>query len=233
MGINAKNVPSAGGNFKPAEAMEAGNYPCRIVQVIDLGMQPQRAWQGEEKPPAHSLMVTYEFTDEFMKDDDGNDIEDKPRWLSEEFPLRSLDSDLAKSTKRYKALDPTLALGGDWAKLVDMPCMVTVTQTEGKGKNEGRTFNNIGGVSAMRTRDADRTAPLVNPPKILDLDSPDLNTFNSLPEWLQDKIKNNLEFKGSALEAALAGRSPIQDEPTKPIQEAVHTPETTTDDIPW
>lgn len=224
MGINASNVPRTGGDFKPAEAMEAGNYPCRIVQVIDLGMQPQRAWQGEEKPPAHTLMVTYEFTDEFMKDEDGQELLDKPRWLSEEFPLRSLESDLAKSTKRMKALDPSFALGGDWAKLVDTPCMVTVTESEGKGKNEGRTFNNIGGVSAMRSRDAERCAPLVNEPKILDLDDPDLTIFKSLPEWLQDKIKSNLEFKGSKLDTLLSGGAPIQDVPSNEPED---------DDFPW
>lgn len=226
MGINANNVPRTGGNFKPAEAMEAGNYPCRIVQVIDLGLQPQRAWQGEEKPPAHSLMVTYEFTDEFMKDDDGNDMEDKPRWLSEEFPLRSLESDLAKSTKRYKALDPNCDLGGDWAKLVGTPCMVTVTTSEGTGKNVGRTFNNIGGVSAMRSRDADRTPDLVNPAKILDLDTPDMEIFNSLPEWLQDKIKGNLEFKGSPLDKALRGDDTPAPSNPEPQQEDG-------DDHPW
>lgn len=205
MGINANKVPRTGGNSNPAEPMEAGNYPCRIVQVIDLGLQPQRAWEGQEKPPAQSLMVTYEFTDEFMKDDEGNELTDKPRWLSEEFPLRSLDSDLAKSTKRYKALDPNEDHDGDWAALVGMPCMVTVVNTEGKGKNAGRVFNNIGGVSAMRSRDAERCAELVNPPKILDLDEPNLEIFTSLPEWLQDKIKANLEFKGSALDKALSG----------------------------
>ncbi|MGJ8839468.1 phage replication initiation protein, NGO0469 family, partial [Salmonella enterica subsp. enterica serovar Kentucky] len=201
------------------------NYPCRIVQVIDLGLQPQRAWEGQEKPPAQSLMVTYEFTDEFMKDDEGNDILDKPRWLSEEFPLRSLDSDLAKSTKRYKALDPNEDHDGDWSALVGMPCMVTVVNTEGKGKNAGRTFNNIGGVSAMRSRDAERTAELVNPPKILDLDEPDMEIFNSLPEWLQDKIKANLEFKGSALDKALSGDTPAPKEEPKDESES--------NDVPW
>lgn len=231
MGINANNVPRSGGNFTPAEPMEAGNYPCRIVQVIDLGLQPQRAWEGQEKPPAQSLMVTYEFTDEFMKDEEGKEMTDKPRWLSEEFPLRSLDSDLAKSTKRYKALDPKEDLGGDWSQLVGMPCMVTVTCTEGKGKNAGRTFNNIGGVSAMRSRDAERTAELVNPPKILDLDNPDLEIFKSLPEWLQDKIKANLEFKGSSLDKLLAGGGPIQQEVAENGDEP--KPNVDSDDVPW
>ncbi|AUR98558.1 hypothetical protein NVP1253O_34 [Vibrio phage 1.253.O._10N.286.45.B12] len=232
MGINASNVKSTGGNFTPAEPMEAGNYPCRIVQVIDLGLQAQRPWKGEEKAPAHEIMVTYEFTDEFLKNEDGTDNEDKPRWLSENFPLRSLKSELAKSTKRMLALDPNGDVGGDWSKLVGAPCMVTVVNSEGKGANAGRTFNNVGNVSAMRSRDADRTPDLVNPPKVLDLDNPDLEVLGSLPEWLQEKIKGNLEYKGSVLEARLAGGHTGASSPTPTPQQ----PEPSTDDgedIPW
>lgn len=206
MGINANNVPHNGGNnSNPQEPMEAGNYPCRLVQVIDLGLQPQRPFKGEEKPPAHMLFTTYEFTDEFMKDEDGNDIEDKPRWLSEDFPLFSLQSDRARSTKRYNVLDPDAVHGGDWGALLGTACNVTVTTSEGKGKNAGKVYNNIGGTSPMRPKDAERTADLVNEPKVFDLDNPDLEIFKSLPEWLQERIKGNLEFKGSKLDVMLNG----------------------------
>jgi len=45
----------------------------------------------------------------------------------------------------------------------------------------------------------------VNPPKTFDTDEPDLDTFESLPDWIQGLIKDNLEYPGSALEAALEG----------------------------
>lgn len=225
MGINASNVKHSGGNTGPAQdPIDVGNYPARLVQVIDLGLQPQRPYQGQEKPPAHMLFTTYELTDEFMKDEDGKDIEDKPRWLSEDFPLHSLKSDRARSTQRYNVLDPDCANGGDWGELLTTPCMVTVTQSEGKGKNAGKVYNNIGGTSPMRAKDAERTPELVNPPKVFDLDQPDIEIFKSLPEWLQDKIKGNLEYKGSPLDLKLSGS--VTEAPAA-------NDETFDDEVPW
>lgn len=204
MALNARKAPSSG-TRKAVEAMEAGSYPTRLVQVLDLGLQPQQAWQGEEKPPAYEMMLTYEFVDEFLKDDDGNDMEDKPRWLSERMPLRSLDSDLAKSTKRYYAMDPEEKKEGDFEALVSSPCLTTITAKP--SKKDGVVRNYVADVTAMRPRDASKCPELVNPPKVFNLDNPDMEVFKSLPEWVQNVIKENLNFGGSPLEAALGGES--------------------------
>ena len=42
---------------------------------------------------------------------------------------------------------------------------------------------------------------------------PDLEIFNSLPDWMQDKIKDNLEFSGSVLETTLKGGKGEEGEP--------------------
>lgn len=204
MSLNARKVQS-----KPKgpqqEPIDAGSYPARLVQILDLGMQPQRPYKGEEKPPAHEIMLTYEFLDEFCLNEDGEVDEEKPRWLSETFPLRSLDADLATSTKRYKALDPEEKFGGDFTLLIETPATVVVVQNAGKGANTGKVYNNIQSVSAMRPRDALKAPALTNPPKVFVLDEPDVEVFGSFPQWLQDKIKGNLDFDGSALQEALQG----------------------------
>lgn len=200
MALNAKKVKKQS-NGPKQEAMEAGTYPARLVQVIDLGVQEQRAYQGQQKPPIQQIMLTYEFLDEFCKDENGEDVEDKPRWLSETIPLHSLEADLAKSTKRYYALDPNEDHGGDWAELVNSPCMVTINQYESKGEMK----NGVSSVATMRPKEAAKAPELVNPPKVFTLDEPDLEILASLPDWLQEKIKENLEFEGSALQEALAG----------------------------
>jgi hypothetical protein len=112
---------------------------------------------------------------------------------------------LATSTKRYKALDPKEDFGGDFTQLIDIPCTVLVVQNAGTGKNVGKVYTNIQSLSAMRPRDAAKAPDLVNPPKVFVLDEPDLEVFKSLPQWLQDKIKGNLDFEGSALQEALEG----------------------------
>lgn len=206
MALNARNVPKAGGNKGPQqEPMEAGSYPARVVQIIDLGVQPQPDFKGEPKAPAHEIMLTYEFLDEFCLDEDGNEQEDKPRWLSETFALRNLDSDLAKSTKRYYALDPDEVHGGDFTALIDTPCTVTIVNNVGKGKNAGKIYNNIAAVAAMRPKDARNAAALKNDPKVFVIDEPDVTIFKSLPQWLQEKIQGGLEYEGSALQEALDG----------------------------
>lgn len=199
MTLNASKVNN---NSKPQQPIEPGSYPARLVQVIDLGLQPQE-YQGETKDPQNEIMTTYELTDEFMKDEDGNDIEDKPRWVSETFALHSLNSDRAKSTKRYYALDPDARYNGDWSQLVETPATVVLINKAGKGKNAGKVFTNITEVSAMRPKDASRLPALKNEPKVFSMEEPDVELFLSFPEFIQNKIKAGLEFKGSKLDDLL------------------------------
>jgi len=133
MSLNANNVkPTKSDKFKPAPPLDAGTYPARLVQVLLTGIQPGGSYKGEVKPDKLELRVTYEILDEFLKDEEGNDILDKPRWISEAFPFFSLKADLATSTKRYFAIDPDNKTGGDWATLVGSPCVVTIIQNPSK-----------------------------------------------------------------------------------------------------
>lgn len=240
MSLNARKVKSVA-KGPQQEAMDAGTYPARLVQVIDCGVQEQRPFKGEAKPPAHEVMWTYEFLDEFCKDENGEDQEDKPRWLSETFPLHSLEADLAKSTKRYYALDPEEVHEGDHARLVGSACMVTINQYESKGVLR----NGVSSVAAMRPKEAAKAPELVNAPKVFLIDEPDLEVFKSFPDWLQDKIKGGLEFKGSPLDEALnGGERPAKAKPKpdrkkpEPVEEEEEFEdedgdEPQGDDVPW
>lgn len=205
MALNAKKVKNP--SNKPQQpVMEAGTYPARLVQLIDLGVQAQEPYQGKEKSPVHMIYTTYEFVDEFMVDEDGNPDETKPRWLSEKFPFYSLEADKAKSTQRYNALDPQCVHDGEWPELIAAPVMVTVgTQTTKSGPNAGKEYNKILSTSSVRAKEASRMAELVNEPKVFLLDDPDIDVFLSLPEWLQKEIKANLDYDQSLLQQRLGG----------------------------
>jgi hypothetical protein len=196
-------------NYIAQPSIEPGTYPARLVQVLDLGLQPQRPFQGQEKPPAREIMLTYELVDCFMIDENGDEIEEKPRWISETFPLHSLNSDKAKSTKRYLAFDPEMDHEGDFSQLIGFPINVTVVNNQVGDK----VYDNIAATSPMRPKDAVKCPDLKNPTKVLDLEAPDMEVFKSIPEWLREKIMGNLEFKGSALEKALGGV--VEDKPKK------------------
>lgn len=241
MALNASKVKTGNKDRVEQEPLDQGNYPARLVQILDLGIQEQRPYKGEAKAPCHEIMLTYEFLDEFCKDKDGEDLEDKPRWLSETIPFRSLQADLAKSTKRYRALDPEEVHGGDFTELGGTPCNITIVNNESNGK----VYNNVGNVSTMRPKDAQKAPELVNPVKVFVLDEPDMEVFLSLPQWLQDKIKGNLEFNGSPLQKALQGHkggdkpkgkpAPQEEEEDAP-EEAPEAPEDNEEegeDVPW
>ena len=118
MSLNSNNLPSgSSGNIEP---MEPATYPARTVCMVDLGLQAQKPWQGKDRPPVQMIALTYEFADEFLKDEDGNDIEDKPRWLTEMLNFYPLTAERAKSTARYNALDPSNVHNGDFSKIADV-----------------------------------------------------------------------------------------------------------------
>lgn len=211
--------------------IEAGVYPARIVQILDMGLQAQRPYQGKEKPPANEISITYELVDSFMVDEQGNELEDKPRWISESLPLHSLNADKAKSTQRYTAADPNNVFNGDFSKLVDSPVNVSIVHNQVGDK----TYVNIAGIAAMRPKDAAKCPELVNPPKILDLDAPDAEIFNSLPQWIQEKIKKNLNFNGSKLQAVLNGEEVVVKKKAAPPpkKEEPEVLEEDDNDAPW
>lgn len=193
-----------GGNRVEQPIIDADVYPARLVQIIDLGLQAQREFQGKAKPPAQEIMLTYELVDVFMVDEEGNELEDKPRWISETLPFYGLFADKAKSTQRYKAFDPNEDWEGDFSQAIGMPCNVTIVNNV-KGD---KTYTNVANVAPMSAKKAANLTGLKNDPKVFDLDAPDMEVFSSLPQWIQDKIKSNLNFKGSALEKALGGAKP-------------------------
>lgn len=240
MGLNASKVSNSNSGvkkFPPQPVIDEGAYPARVVQVLDMGLQPQRAWKGEDKPPAHTIRVTYELVDCFMKDEDGKDIEDKPRWISEEFPLKHLKADLAKSTKRMASIDPDNTLNGDWVSAISRPLMVTI----GVEKKGDKVYENILSTAAMRPKDIAKCPELVNPPKVFDLTAPDMEVFNALPEWIRNKIIGNLNYAGSPLAINLGGSGQVP-EPRPQEAGRVQAPEPEPDnplevaedeDTPW
>lgn len=225
MALQAPKGNPQGSKFIPQANIEPGVYPGRLVQIIDYGLQPQKPYKGKDKPPAQEIGLTYELVDEFMKDEKGNDIEDKPRWISETLPFYGLYADKAKSTLRYLAFDPDQSWGGDFSKAIGMPINVTVVNN----KNGDKVYDNVASIAAMRPRDADKCAALKNTPRVFDVDAPDIETFYSFPQWIQDKIQGNLNYSGSVLEKLIAANPP-KDKPKAAKEESKPTPK---DDKPW
>lgn len=215
MSLNVKNIGGKIDNLEPA------SYPARLVQVIDLGMQKQ-SYNGEQKKPLREIYLTYELADEFMKDEDGQPIPEKPRWISESFPLYNLKSEKAKSSERYNSLDPQGVADGDFTKLIGNPLMITVVNNVNKVTK--KTYDNVAGTQPMRTKDAEKLSPMVNEGLVWLLDDPDLERFLKFPPFLKKRITDNLNFAGSKLEAMLK-EVEGGDQPPKEERKSVTTEE--------
>lgn len=200
--IKKRKIPTGGGVKQ--DLIPIGMERARVVQILDLGLQARRAWNKQKKNPAYQVWITYELVDCFMKDEDGNDVEDKPRWISEQVNVFSLDQENATSTKRCKALDTTGELEGNLGLMGGLPCLIQIVH-----RKDGQ-YANIGSVSPPMKGE---TPELQNPVVLFDIDEPDMEIFEGLPEFLKEKMMNNLEFEGSPLQAAING-----EEYTPPVE---------------
>jgi len=213
MTLNASKIQSnAAPKRVPQDEIAIGNYMARLVQVIDTGLQYKDVWdpasnsykKDTSKPPVQHIRTTYELLTEYMKDENGEENPEKPRWISEEWPLYSLDQDLATTTKRYNGIDPNHIKGGDWIALAGDPCQVAVVHKKsGKAK--------IGGVAA-----AIKGIPypeLKNEPKVYTFDMGENEIFGSFPQFVQDRIKEATNWGGERAPA----QAPQEVAPQAPV----------------
>ena len=207
-----KKVKVGGGSDvkMTAPLLDAGPYQARVVQIIDLGKQHGSVQYPD---PQYKLMFKFELLDEFMLNEQGEEMLDKPRHFAWELAYNPDGYMHEKSTmfKVMQVLNPDLDL--DLVELLTKPCTVLITEyTRKSGKHAGESANKINGIAKMKAKDVDKAPALVNPTIFFDMDEPDLEVFKSLPfgnEYaVQERIKAGMEFKGSKLAKLLGDNSP-------------------------
>lgn len=219
-----------------APVLEEGSYDARIVQIIDLGLQPLMEG-SKSKEPQRKLAIKFELLDEFMIGEDGKPITDKPRWFEWEISYAA-DGYMHEKSMMLKLWKAT---GSDeeteLKDLLTKPVQVLLTKfMRTSGKHKGTESNKVTGVVKMKEKDIASAPALVNDPLFFDLDEPDVEAFKKLPfgnqYCLQEKIKANLEYQGSTLQALLGetaatGNSGEEGEEAAPAQTPTHnTPDT-------
>ena len=167
---------------KPVEQPELGTHMARLVGVVDMGHQPGFEYQGKEVQSSYKVRLTYDLVNSEMADG-------RPHWVSEEVT----NSDNEKSTLSLRVR----TLRGSFDNLFSMinaPCMVTLVENKnGYVKIDGQ--GGVGGVPA-----GIEVPELRNDPMTFETDNPDMDVFEKLPEFIQNRIKENLDYTGSELE---------------------------------
>ena len=191
----ALNMNAVGTNSRRKDygIAEEGLTSARLCRVIDLGLQKRPPYQGQEKAPAYMIRLTFELPDQLINVDG----EDKPRWIDKEINLSQHEK--STSLKWFNILDPQNESRGDWGKLVGTPCMLNITHRTDK---KDRTHANIGDL--LPVMKGMEVGALQNPTVVFDTSNPNVEVFQRLPDFLQEKIKSNLEFQNSKLDRLLS-----------------------------
>lgn len=188
--------------------VEDGTYPARVVRIIDFGLQ----------------YATDFKTGEVKKYDDGNDVIQHKVWIDFELPTETIDIDGVKKPRWYgkeytvsshekaaiqallKAADPdgkATMKGKNVVGLLGLPVMLTIGSTStGKAKVAGST-RLIKGMSVD---------PLANPTLFFDLDEATYKDFELLPEWMQKRIKDGVDFESTGLYKKFNSMSDIEED---------------------
>ncbi len=184
MAINATN------NGVKRELIPANNYIARCYQMIHIGTLSE-VIQG--KPTVvNKVRIGWELPTELkvFKEENG----EQPLVISKEFNLSMNEkSNLRKALASWRGKDFTEdeAKCFDVSKLIGVPCMLNIIHKPSKS-DPTKIYEEIGSISPMP-----KGVPCpeqINKTFQLDYDNFNQDMFNSLPDFIREKMKMSLEF---------------------------------------
>ena len=158
-----------------------GSYPARIAQMLDLGKQEDE-YKGETSV-RDKLWITFELPTETITIDG----KEKPRWLSREFTKSFNERSLLTKVLNAAFDADEIPNVQSFKEFLGREMLIEVGTTSG-GKDKW--------IGAMKLPKGMSVAPLQNKGVYFDMDCPDMELLNSLPDFLQDKITSSESYKG-------------------------------------
>lgn len=182
---------------KPREQAPEGTHVARLLGITDVGHQPGYSFNGKTIESEWKYEFTYELVNTAMEDG-------RPFVVSEQVPNKNWED---KSTGRAsKLVSRAKSLAGSEYQqamenlntLLSKPCMITVDYNEkGYARIQGPAA--IGSVPfGMEAKE------LQNETYFFDMDEPDLDLWEKMPEFKQENIRRALNFDETELAKLLA-----------------------------
>lgn len=188
-------------SYSPSAAFKrvpAGQWPARCVGVIDLGTQSTQ-YPGEDAKMQRQVMLQFEV---YGEDDAGvpltveHEGAEVPMQISTRRMTMSLNekANLRKTLHAWRGRDftPEELEGFSIAKLIGAPALLNVVHEEGKN---GKTYAGIFSITPLPSSMKKGLPPAATKPTVFDLDEFDAEVFDGLSEYLQNIIKESVEFK--------------------------------------
>jgi hypothetical protein len=174
------------------EPLPEGAYPARIYRIIHIGTTFNPMFGNMQ----NKVNIGFEFPTELKVFDSAKG--EQPYVLSQDYTLsfgeksnlkRVID---ATDPKALKPGEDGLIENYDVSKLLGKTCLVTVVHKPST-KDKNVVYANIGAVTVLPKG---MTCPeAINEPQSLDYDNFNFDLFNSLPEFMKNKIKESDEYK--------------------------------------
>lgn len=184
MAINATSTGSS-----QRELIPAGNYIARCYQMIQIGTVNELI-NGENKL-MNKVRIGWELPTEtrVFNEDKG----EQPFVISKEYTLSLSDkANLRKMLASWRGKDFTedQAKSFDITCLIGVPCMLNVIHK--LSKDGTKTYQEIGSISPPPK--GFECPKAVNDVLLLEYDNFDYMVFDSLPDFIKDKIRTSKEF---------------------------------------
>lgn len=176
---------SGSGDF---EQPVAGQYIARCYRVIDLGTQPQ-TFQG--KPSSPKPQVVFYF--ELLADEEGKDYRDsegKPFVVVNTYTNSTNEkATLRKHIDAWRGVPLTKEQAADYdiSKLLNKYCRLQVILKSSADGN--KTYVNIASIGSTKMKPAG-----VNELVKYEIDEGIGGVYETLPQWIKDKLTNASEW---------------------------------------
>lgn len=183
MSIVAKNSATQ------RELIPAGTHVARCYSMIEIGTVKENI-MGQEKILT-KVRIGWELPEErrIFTQDKG----EQPFVISKEYTLSMNEkANLRKDLEswRGKGFSEDDAKGFDITKLLGVTCMLNIIHKQ--SKDGTKTFDNIAGI--MPVPKSMKCPAQENKTFVLSYDSFDYGLFETLPDFIKDKMKSSLEF---------------------------------------
>ena len=192
---------SAGGDF---EVAPEGVFLARCYKMVDVGTQTETGQYGTKE--SRKIYLYWEL----LANADGGDApkteDGRPFSIFNNYKLSMHQkANLRKhlDSWRGKKFTQDEAAEFDITKLLDKFCLIQIGHST--SKDGQKTYANVD--SIMHTK---KTVEGVNEISSFNVENPDMDVFNDLPQWLQDKIEDSPEWADE--EEAPAAETKAKDE---------------------
>jgi len=171
------------------EPIAAGSYAARCYSMIQLGTN-EEVIQGVAKK-LNKVRITWELPTEtkVFREENG----EQPLVISKEFTLSMHEKSTLRQfleSWRGKTFTEKEALSFDVTALIGKPCLISISHKVAKN---GNTYANLTGVNLLPK--GMECPAQINADQVLAFDDFNEDVFNSLPDFLKDKIVSSDEFK--------------------------------------